>query len=217
MAAVAGVSEASVRRIWREHGIRIAGELEVTAAAASKPEEGTWYPRGIYLYGRERVLVLARMERGALSSAAVEGGHMNVFLRLLLGKTDRLWVDGPRVEFRQFLDRATRTHGDEELIIVVVGTEGARQEALAGISVERAGIRIQELPAHTAWMATLERVLSRLNNANAEGLLVDFVRAIRAYLQDPEEPAMPFVWTWRIETKWPALMTQPLGQSDKLT
>jgi hypothetical protein len=141
---------------------------------------------------------------------------MNVFLRLLLGKTDRLWVGGPTFALRHFLEQASRGRQEEEILIVAVGTEGAPHEGASAFAKARAGVRLKEPPTHVAWIQTLEWAFSQLaaesGGAWAEAILMDFVRGIRTYLQEADEPAAPFHWIWRSEARGSAL-AQAAGQN----
>ena len=186
MAALTGVSEASVRRIWREHNIRPhlpRGPVNGRAA--------DWELHGLFLEPGTRLLVLAREQAGeaglpALSSEG-RGSRAALLLRLLVARSGSVAAGSGEAGLRRFLGEAVAGLRERDVLVAVEATtagETGRIRALVQSAIPAA--RLLDVASHVEWVQLLESSVARLERGAAGDILAAFGGRIQSYLENGE-------------------------------
>ena len=195
MAAVAGVSEASVRRIWREYDIRPQLVRDAAQASGSAAE---WYFHGLYLEPGTRLLVLIR-EHGCgpgaelvlpATTGEVRGSRAALLLRLLVARSVGVTGGSGPERLRWFLHQAMPKAGGMDVLVAVEGVSPEVTGRIgAMIQSEFAGARMLAVTSHVEWVQLLESSVARLERtpeARAGEILTAFGGRIHSYLENSE-------------------------------
>lgn len=182
MAALTGVSEASVRRIWRERNIR---------PYSPNGPFTEWELHGLFLEPGTRLLVLVREHAGeaglpALSSEG-RGSRAALLLRLLVARSGSVEAGSGDEGLRQFLGEVAAELGERAVLIAVeTGPAGETGRIGALVRSEIPAARLLAMASHVEWVQLLESSVARLEKGPAGELLASFGGRIQSYLENGE-------------------------------
>ena len=192
MAAVTGVSEATVRRIWREYNIR--------PRSAHGPASGEmeWFFHGLYLEPGTRLLVLIRERKDGYGqepglpalTEETRGSRAALLLRLLVARSGGVAGGSGQERLRRFLHEAVPASGHVDVLVAV---EGVSPEVTGRIGAllqsEFPAARMMGIASHVEWVQMLESSVARLEKT-PEGrggeILAAFGGRIHRYLENAE-------------------------------
>src|SRR5271168_5119794 len=223
MAAVAGISEASVRRIWQAHGLK-PHRLESFKVSndkhfAEKLEDIV----GLYLDPPEHALVLCCDEKsqiqaldrtqpglplkrgraGTMTHDYKRNGTATLFaaLNTLDGKVIGLCQERHRhqewIYFLRLLDDATPEHKQLHLIVDNYATH--KHPAVQRWLKRHSRFHIHFTPTSASWLNMVERFFRDLTaNRLRRGVfrdVIELVTAIEDYVDHHNKRPKPFIWT----------------------
>src|SRR6202162_453711 len=223
MAAAVGISEASVRRIWRAHGLKPhrveTFKISNDPAFAEKLEDIV----GLYLNPPEHALVLCVDEKSQIQALdrtqpglplqpgqLARGTHdykrngtTSLFAALEL-KTNRVIGQLHRrhrsLEFRKFLDQIEAQVPEGLDIHLIVDNYATHKTAIIRKWFsKRPHFHVHFTPTNGSWINLVERWFAALTNQRIRRGVFRSVKeleaAIRQYIEVHNEDPTPFVWT----------------------
>jgi transposase len=223
MAAEVGVSETTVRRIWRKHGLK--PHLTETFKVSTDPNfaEKLEAIVGLYLNPPEHALVLCCDEKsqiqaldrtqpglplkrgraGTMTHDYKRNGTATLFaaLNTLNGKVISLCQQRHRhqewLQFLRLLDDATPDHKQLHLIVDNYATH--KHAAVQRWLKRHPRFHFHFTPTSASWLNMVERFFRDLTvNRLRRGVFRDeleLVRAIDSYVDHHNENPKPFIWT----------------------
>lgn len=223
MAAAAGISDASVRRIWRKHGLK--PHLVETFKLSRDPRfaEKLEAIVGLYLNPPEHALVLCCDEKsqiqaldrtqpslplkrgraGTMTHDYKRNGTATLFaaLNTLDGTVTGLCMQRHRhqewLRFLRYLD--ARTPPDKELHLIVDNYSTHKHEKVQRWAARHPRFHFYFTPTSSSWLNMVERFFRDLTaNRLRRGVFRDvpeLVEAIESYIAGHNENPKPFIWT----------------------
>lgn len=208
MAAVTGVSEASVRRIWREYDIR-----PNLARGGADRKAMEWYFHGLYLEPGTRLLVLVREQCEGLGhevdlTALMEEGRgcrAALLLRLLVARSGVAPGGSCDERLRRFLSEAVPASRKTDVLVAVEASPVEGSGRIGGLlRSQYPSVRLISVPSHAEWVQLLESSVTRLEKTpegRAGEILADFGGRVHSYLENAETT---FDWAGD-KAHWPEL------------
>ena len=223
MAAAAGISAASVRRIWRQHGLK--PHLVATFKISRDPRfaEKLEAIVGLYLNPPEHALVLCCDEKsqiqaldrtqpslplkpgraGTMTHDYKRNGTATLFaaLNTLDGKVIGVCMERHRHQewlwFLRHLDRVTPP--EKQLHLIVDNYSTHKHEKVQRWLKRHPRFHFHFTPTSASWLNMVERFFRDLNaNRLRRGVFRDvpeMVDAIEGYIDKHNENPKPFIWT----------------------
>jgi transposase len=223
MAAAVSLSEASVRRIWRKHGLK--PHLVETFKVSTDPHfaEKLEAVVGLYLNPPEHALVLCCDEKsqiqaldrtqpglplkrgraGTMTHDYKRNGTASLFaaLNTLDGKVIGLCQERHRhqewLHFLRLVDKATPSHKQLHLIVDNYATH--KHPAVQRWLQRHPRFHIHFTPTSASWLNMVERFFRDLTvNRLRRGIfrdVIELVTAIEDYVDHHNERPKPFIWT----------------------
>jgi len=227
MAAAQGVSEATVRRIWRQH--RLKPHLTKTFKLSRDKQfvEKLCDVVGLYLNPPDKALVLCVDEKsqiqaldrtqpglplkrgrcGTMTHDYKRHGTTTLFAALSLLDGTVIGDCMPRHRHQEFIrflkqiDQATPTALDLHLIVDNYGTH--KHPRVQGWLRRHPRFHLHFTPTSSSWLNLVERwfrdlTTKRLRRGSFDSV-VDLIAAIRAYLDNHNQNPQVFVWSAPVE------------------
>ena len=223
MAQAVGISEASVRRIWRKHGLK--PHLVDTFKVSSDPRfaEKLEAIVGLYLNPPEHALVLCCDEKsqiqaldrtqpglplkrgraGTMTHDYKRNGTATLFaaLNTLDGKVISLCAERHRhqewLRFLRLLDR--RTPADKQLHLIADNYATHKHPKVQRWLQRHSRFHVHFTPTSASWLNMVERFFRALTvNRLRRGVfrdVIELVEAIDGYVDHHNEHPKPFIWT----------------------
>lgn len=223
MAQAVGISEASVRRIWRKHGLK--PHLVDTFKVSSDPRfaEKLEAIVGLYLNPPEHALVLCCDEKsqiqaldrtqpglplkrgraGTMTHDYKRNGTATLFaaLNTLDGKVISLCAERHRhqewLRFLRLLDR--RTPADKQLHLIADNYATHKHPKVQRWLQRHSRFHVHFTPTSASWLNMVERFFRDLTvNRLRRGVfrdVIELVEAIDGYVDHHNEHPKPFIWT----------------------
>ncbi len=223
MAAEVGISEASVRRIWRAHGLK--PHLVESFKVSNDPQfaEKLEAIVGLYLNPPEHALVLCCDEKsqiqaldrtqpglplkkgrcGTMTHDYKRNGTATLFaaLNVLDGKVISLCQERHRhqewIKFLRLVDDATPAHKNLHLIVDNYATH--KHPRVQRWLKRHPRFQIHFTPTSSSWLNMIERFFRDLTQHRLRrGVfrdVVDLITAIDEYVDRHNEQPKPFIWT----------------------
>src|SRR5881296_512579 len=227
MAAAVGISEASVRRIWRAHGLKPhrveTFKISNDPAFAEKLEDIV----GLYLNPPEHALVLCADEKtsvqaldrtqpglplvkgrlGTMTHDYKRNGTTTLFaaLEMTEGSIIGTCMDRHRhqewIKFLQLIDHQTPPELDLHLIVDNYSTH--KHPKVKAWLKRHSRFHLHFVPTSSSWLNMVERWFRDLTDKQIRrGVfksVADLIAAIQAYIQRHNQSPKPFVWTAKAE------------------
>jgi len=230
MAAAAGISEASVRRIWRAHGLKPhrghTFKLSNDPHFAQKLEDIV----GLYLNPPEHALVLSLDEKSQIQALdrtqpglPMKKGRAQTMthdykrygtttlfaaLNTLDGKLMAACMDRHRhqewLKFLRLIDR--QTPKDKQLHLIVDNYATHKHPNVLAWAARHPRFHFHFTPTSSSWLNTVERFFRDLTeNQLRRGVFTSVEKlqaAIFDYIEQHNAQPKPFIWTAKPKTSW---------------
>ena len=222
MAAVAGISEASVRRIWQAHGLK-PHRLESFKVSndkhfAEKLEDIV----GLYLDPPEHALVLCCDEKsqiqaldrtqaslpmvpgraGTMTHDYKRNGTTTLFaaLEVATGKvTDQCYERHGKAEFGDLLRKVARAYPRRELHVVLDNYHTHKHAEIQAWLAKNPRVHLHFTPTSGSWLNLVEVFFGIITRQairrGSFDSVAQLVTAIRAFIDGWNERCHPFIWT----------------------
>src|SRR5216683_806346 len=223
MAAAVGISEASVRRIWRAHGLkphRVATfKISNDPAFAEKLEDIV----GLYLNPPEHALVLCADEKsqiqaldrtqpglplkkgraGTMTHDYKRNGTTTLFAALSALDGKVIATCAPRhrhqewLTFLRLIDKSTPQ--DKQLHLVIDNYSPHKHPAVERWMKRHPRFHVHFTPTSASWLNMVERFFRDLTQKQLKrgvfGSTGELIQAIDAYIENHNADPKPFIWT----------------------
>lgn len=230
LARAQGVSAATVRRIWRAHGLQPHWIETVRLGWDSDSVHQLWDVVGLYFNPPGKALVLCVDEKGQIPAgdrtppapplrpgiAARQThddiGHGITTLLAALNVLEGTLIDTylPRqrhlelLAFLEGIERATVHRRDIHMILLYCGRR-THPKVQAWLAVHP-HYHLQFTPPSASWLNLVERWFAEITRTQARRgtfhRVCELNRAISEYLRGHNRHPRPFIWTATISTRW---------------
>ena len=228
MASVAGISPASVRRIWKGHGLQPHRVRTFKLSRDPKFVEKLHDVVGLYVAPPKKAMVFSVDEKsqiqaldrtqpglpmkrgraGTMTHDYKRNGTTTLFAALNVLTGDVIGECMPRHRHEEFLaflkkiDRETPAALDLHLIVDNYATH--KHKAVERWLIRHPRFHLHFTPTSASWLNLVERLFSELTQKRLRrGAFVsvkELVAAIGAYLAQRNRDPKPFIWTASVQT-----------------
>src|ERR1700748_1339741 len=223
MAAAAGISEASVRRIWRAHGLKPHQVRTFKLSRDPKFTEKLEDIVGLYLNPPEHALVLCADEKSQIQAldrtqpglpikkgrcGTITHDYKRYATTTLLAALDVLegrvigqcMARHPHQEFIRFLNKINReTPAGQELHLIVDNYATHKHPKVRAWLERHPRFHFHFTPTSASWLNAVEGFFAKLTRQRLKrGVfngIVDLQAAINRYLAETNDNPKPFIWT----------------------
>jgi transposase len=223
MAARHGVSQSSVTRLWRRHGLQPHRVDAYVASPDPEFEAKAAAILGLYLNPPAHAVVLCVDEKSHIqaldrtqpvlplrpgrperhSFEYLRHGTLSLYAALEVASGEVRGQCVPRhtsAEFVAFLEQATRGYGRKGIHVIVDNLSAHKTAAVQTWLAKHPRVQLHYTPTYSSWLNQVEIWFSKLErDCIARGVFsstLDLKRKLLAYIEHHNRDATPFLWTY---------------------
>lgn len=224
MAARHGVSQSSITRLWRRHGLQPHRLDSYVASPDPDFETKATAILGLYLNPPAHAVVLCIDEKSHIqaldrtqpvlplrprqperhSFEYLRHGTVSLYAALEVASGQVRGQCVPRhtsAEFVTFLDDATRGYGRKPIHVIVDNLSAHKTAAVQTWLAKHPRVQLHYTPTYSSWLNQVELWFSKIErDCIARGIFsstLDLKRKLLAYIERHNRDATPFLWTFK--------------------
>src|SRR5579871_3840234 len=223
MAARHGISQSSVTRLWRRHGLQPHRVESYVGSPDPDFETKAASIFGLYLQPPAHAVVLCIDEKSHIqaldrtqpvlplrpgrparrSFEYLRHGTLSLYAALEVGSGQIRGQCVPHhtsADFVTFLDQATRGYGRKHVHVIVDNLSAHKTAAVQAWLAKHRRVQLHYTPTYSSWLNQVELWFSKLERDCIErGIFsstLDLKRKLLRYIEQHNETATPFLWTF---------------------